>query len=133
MKVQPKVKVGLEKKFQKVLKTPDSFAFFEAIHDFIEHIEVNGALAASLSSNTKSNLALNIPNKYNHLKQIYQALEDADTKSDADLGHTRYAVLNEIKKIQNKDVSESNTFWKKRDLFRKLVGEIYNKLIPTEV
>ncbi|TSC89206.1 MAG: hypothetical protein G01um10143_587 [Parcubacteria group bacterium Gr01-1014_3] len=132
MKILPKVKVGLEKKFQKVLKTPDSFAFFEAIHDFIEHIEVN-TLTATLSSNTKANIALNIPNKYNHLKQIYQALEDANTKSDADLGHTRYAVLNEIKKIQNNDVSESNTFWKKRDLFRKLVGEIYQKLIPTEV
>lgn len=129
MKVQPKVKVGLEKKFQKVLKTPDGFAFFEAIHDFIEHIEVN-TLAASLSSNTKANIALNIPNKYNHLKQIYQALEDANTKSDADLGHTRYAVLNEIKKIQNNDVSESNTFWKKRDLFRKISAEIYKKLIP---
>ncbi len=132
MKILPKIKTGLEKKFQKVLKTPDSFAFFEAIHDFIEHIEVN-TLAASLSSNTKANIALNIPNKYNHLKQIYQALEDANTKSDADLGHTRYAVLNEIKKIQNNDVSESNTFWKKRDLFRKLVGEIYQKLIPTSV
>lgn len=132
MKILPKVKVGLEKKFQKVLKTPDSFAFFEAIHDFIEHIEEN-TLAAALSSNTKANIALNIPNKYNHLKQIYQALEDANTKSDADLGHTRYAVLNEIKKIQNNDVSESNTFWKKRDLFRKLVGEIYQKLIPTSV
>ncbi len=132
MKILPKVKTGLEKKFQKVLKTPDSFAFFEAIHDFIEHIEVN-TLSAPLSSNTKANIALNIPNKYNHLKQIYQALEDANTKSDADLGHTRYAVLNEIKKIQNNDVSESNTFWKKRDLFRKLVGEIYQKLIPTSV
>ncbi|MEK9168243.1 MAG: hypothetical protein AAB698_00370, partial [Patescibacteria group bacterium] len=73
---------------------------------------------------------LNIPNKYGYLKQIYQGLEDADIKSSADLGHTRYMVIQELNRIRNKDVSESNSFWKKRELFRKLTGEIYEILNP---
>ena len=125
-----KVKSDLDKKFQKVLKTPASFDFFTAIHDFIEYIELNPSLSSKLSSRVKSNRELNIPNKYGYLKQIYQGLEDADIKSSADLGHTRYMVIQELNRIRNKDVSESNSFWKKRELFRKLTGEIYEILNP---
>jgi len=39
-------------------------------------------------------------------------------------------VLGELNRIKNKDVSESNSFWKKRELFRKLTGEIYERLSP---
>jgi len=130
MKLLEKAKSDLDKKFQKVLKTPASFDFFVAIHDFIEHIELNSSLLGSLSSRIKSNRELNIQSKYSYLKQIYQGLEDANSKSDVDLGHARYAVLIELNKIRNKDVSESNSFWKKRELFRKLTGEIYNRLNP---
>ena len=127
-----KVKSDLDKKFQKVLKTPAGFDFFTAIHDFIEYIELNPSLSSKLSSRVKSNRELNIPNKYGYLKQIYQGLEDADVKTNADLGHTRYMVIQELNRIRNKDVSESNSFWKKRELFRKLTGEIYEILSPNQ-
>ena len=133
MKLSEKTKSDLTKKFQKVLKTPASFAFFVAIHDFIEHIELNSSLAESLSQRIKTNLELNIPKKYSYLKQIYQGLEDANNKSAADLGHTRYSVILELNRIRNKDVSESNSFWKKRELFRRLTSEIYQRLNPDQV
>lgn len=129
MKLLAKVKSDLDTKFQKVLKTPAGFGFFVAIHDFIEHIESHSSLSNSLSSRTKPNRELKIPNKYSYLKQIYQGLEDADIKSNIDLGHARYMVLQELNRIRNKDFSESNSFWKKRELFRKLTGEIYERLI----
>ena len=58
---------------------------------------------------------------------------NANNKSNVDLGHTRYSVIVELNRIQNNDVSDSNSFWKKRELFRKLAGEIYERLIPTSV
>ncbi len=132
MKTTEKVKSVLDRKFQKVQKTPASFDFFVAIHDFVEHIELNSSLSGSLSPRIKLNKELNIPNKYGYLKQIYQGLEDAGDTSDADLGHTRYAALVELNRIRNKDVSESNSFWKKRELSRRLVGEIYRRLNPDQ-
>lgn len=128
-----KVKSSLAKKFQKVLKTPASFDFFVAIHDFVRHIELNPALSGAVLSNAKANQALNIPAKYTNLKRIYQGLEDANNRSDVDLGHTRYAVIVELNRIRNNDVSDSNSFWKKRELFRKLAGEIYQRLSPGSV
>ncbi|MFA6135829.1 MAG: hypothetical protein WC705_00465 [Candidatus Paceibacterota bacterium] len=125
-----KTKNGLDKTFQKVLKTPAGFDFFMAIHDFIEHIELNASLLKDLSSRLKINKDLKIPGKYEHLKKIYQGLEDINNKSKSDLGHNRYVVIVELNKIKNKDVSESNFFWKKRELFRKSVTEIYNRLVP---
>jgi len=130
MKLLKKTKSDLEKKFQRVLKTPASFDFFVAIHDFIEHIEVNSSLSDGLSSRIKSNRELKIPDKYSYLKQIYQGLEDADIKSTTDLGHARYVVIRELNRIRNKDFSDTNSFWKKRELFRKLTGEIYERLNP---
>ena len=133
MKLSGKVKSGLDKKFQKVLKTPAGFDFFVAIHALIKHIELNPVLSDSLSSRLKPNRELNIPKKYSYLKLIYQGLEDANNKSNVDLGHARYAALGELNRIRNKDVSESNSFWKKRELFRKLTGEIYQRLSPDSV
>ena len=130
MKLLGKVKSDLDEKFQKILKTPASFDFFVAIHNFVEHIELNPSLSKNLSSFIKSNQELRIIGKYGYLKKIYQGIEDADIKSGADLGHERYMVLVELNKIRNKDVSESNSFWKKRELFRKLTGEIYEILSP---
>lgn len=127
---QEKIKNDLDKKFQKVLKTPEGFDFFMAIHDFIGHIESNSSLSGVLSSRVKSNRELKIPGKYGYLKQIYQGIEDVHGKTGVDLGHTRYMTLIELNKIKNKNVSENNPFWKKRELSRKLTGEIYKRLRP---
>jgi hypothetical protein len=128
MKVLQKVKNGLDKRFQKVQKTPAGFDFFLAIHDFIGHIELHASLSNMLSERFKINRELRIPTKYIYLKQIYQGLEDTTAKSTSDLGHARYAVMIELNRIRNKDVSESNSFWKKREVSRKLIGEIYERL-----
>ena len=130
MAVTTKVKGELDKKFKKIVDTPASFDFFLAIHDFVKHIESNTSLSRALSPRLKLNKELNIPNKYSYLKQIYQGLEDINVKSDADLGHARYAVLIELNRIKRNDVSESNSFWKKRELLRRLTNEIYTRLSP---
>lgn len=123
-----KISGGLDAKFQKVMATPASFDFFTAIHDFVEHIEARPSLSKNLSDRVKPNRELRIPNKYASLKQIYQGLEDANAKSNVDLGHTRYMTLRELNRIRNKDFSEGNSFWKKRELYRKLASEIYSRL-----
>lgn len=128
MKSLVKTKSDLDKKFQKVLQTPASFDFFVAIHDFIKHIELNPILFKGLSDRVKANRELDIAAKYDYLKKIYQGLEDINTKSNIDLGHTRYMIIQELSKIQKKDVSESNSFWKRRELSRKLTGIIYERL-----
>ncbi|KKS91325.1 MAG: hypothetical protein UV67_C0031G0003 [Parcubacteria group bacterium GW2011_GWC1_43_12] len=128
MKPTEKVKSDLDKKYQKVAETPASFDFFSAIHDFVEHIELNPSLSGSLSSRLKPNRDQNIPAKYNHLKQIYQGFEDVHKKPGVDLGHARYMILIELSKIKDNKVSDSNPFWKRRDLFRKLAEEIYGRL-----
>lgn len=126
-----KVKSGLDEKFQKISKTPAGFDFFVAIHDFVEHIELNPSLSKNLSSFMKANQELRISGKYGYLKKIHQGMKDAGTKSKADLGHDRMMVLVELNKIKNKDVSDNNSFWKKREIFRKSTGEIYEILSPS--
>ncbi len=133
MKVSGKIKSDLDKKFQKVIKTPAGFGFFVAIHDFIEHIELNISLSNNLSSRIKPNQGQDISGKYNRLKQIYQGFEDVYDKPGVDLGHARYMMRTELNEIKNKEVSGDNSFWKKRELFRKLTGEIYEKLSSNEV
>lgn len=123
-----KIKSDLDNKFQKVLRTQAGFAFFVAIHGFIKHIELNPSLSESLSRRIKVNRETDIQSKYAHLKQIYQGLEDANRKSNADLGHTRYVMIRDLNRIQNKEVSENNPLWKKRELFRKLAGEVHTRL-----
>ena len=128
MKPSAKTRLGLDKKFQKVIKTPASFDFFLAIHDFIKYIELNPSLAESLSPRIKANRELDIANKYIYLKKIYHGLEDVNIKSDSDLGHARYFAIRELNLIQNNNVSDNTYFWKKRELFRKLAEEIYQRL-----
>lgn len=110
------------------MDTPASFDFFVAIHDFIGHIELNPTLAKALSNKIKANQELDIATKYDYLKKIYQGLEDINAQSDADLGHARYMVIRELDQIQKKDTSESNSFWKRRELSRKLATLIYDRL-----
>lgn len=133
MKAQVKKTPDLNKKFQKVLTTPASFAFFVAIHDFIGCIELDTALLRNISPRGKAKKEVDISAKYAYLKQIYQGLEDIRAKSDRDLGHDRYMVVRDLSRIENKETTDSNTFWKKRELFRKLVGEVYEGLYPKVV
>lgn len=128
MKATEKRKSDLDKKFKKVLETPASFDFFTAIHDFIKYIELNPFLSKGLSARVKANKELDIANKYNYLKKIYQGLEDMNKKSGVDLGHARYMIIRELNQIKNKEILGSNSFWKKRELFRKLAGVIYERL-----
>lgn len=129
MKLSGKTKSGLEKKFKKVVETPAGFDFFVAIHDFIEHIELSPPLLRGLSSRIKANQELDIATKYDYLKKIYQGVEDISKKSNTDLGHARYAVILELRRIQNKEASESNSFWKKRESSRKLAVMVYERLV----
>lgn len=126
MKKAPKTlkkKPNLEQRLQKMMKTPAGFAFFVAIHDFVEAIEMDAVHSKKLSKDLK----------YGHLKQIHRGIKDLSLKSKEDLGHERYMVINDLNKIQNLDLSESNSFWKKRELFRKLAMEIYDRLNPPPI
>jgi hypothetical protein len=133
MKPISKAQVQLAAKLKKVQETPVSFALYVAVHDFVEHIEATPALPKAIATYAKANKELNIPKKYDYLKQIYQGVEDIDLDSNADLGHDRYAVVKELTSIRNQDVSESNSFWKKREAVRKLAGEIHGAFVPSEV
>jgi hypothetical protein len=126
--VKKSIKAGLDKKFQKVMQAPEGFVLFEAIHDFIEQIELNPAFVVELTHSTKANRELNIPTKYGYIRQIYQALEDARTKTTQDIGHTRYMNVRDINLIQNQAFSDNNAFWKKRLVFKKIAGEMYERL-----
>ncbi len=129
MKLVKKTKADLDKKFQKVRDTPASFAFFKAIHDFIEYIENTPAFAESLTYRNKISRDLNIPAKYGYLHQVYQGVEDVNSKTTKDIGHARYMVVRDLARIEVNEVSESNFFWKKREVFRKLAGEVYDRLV----
>jgi len=128
MKTLKQQKLDLDKKFKGVSETPAGFGLFVAIHDFVEHIEQNPLLSRGISSRSRANLELNIITKYNYLRKIYQGLEDINVKSNTDLGHERYMTIRELTKIQKNDVSDTNPFWKKREVSRKLTGIVYDRL-----
>ena len=130
MAISGKGKTELDKKCRKVLETPAGFAFFVAIHDFVDHIESNASFLKIILSKSAENKELKISTKYDYLKVIHQGLKDSKNRSDNDLGHARYAALLELNKIKDNDVSESNSFWKKREAIRKFVSEIYGRLVP---
>jgi len=128
MKTLRQQKLDLDKKFKEVSETPAGFDLFVAIHDFVEHIERNPLLSKGISNRSKANLELDIVTKYNYLRKIYQGLEDINVKSNTDLGHERYMTIRELTKIQKNDVSDTNSFWKKREVSRKLTGIVYDRL-----
>ena len=127
MKQLRNIKLELDKKFQKVADAPASFAFFVAIHDFVEYVEFDSAISRGLSK-LKINREAEFSNKYGYLKQIYQGVEDIVVPTDADLGHERNTVLRDLNRIRNKETHDSNSFWKKRELWRKLSKEVHEKL-----
>jgi len=59
---------------------------------------------------------------------VYQAFEDMKAQSTDDLGHARYSVIRELNRIKDKDFSDTNSFWKRRELSKKLAREIYSRL-----
>lgn len=127
MKPLRDVKSELDKRFRKVVDAPANFAFFVAIHDFIEYVEFDTALSRGLSR-LKINREAEFSNKYIFLKQIYRGVEDIMTPTDADLGHERNTVLRDLTRIRNKETHDSNSFWKKRELWKKLSKEVHEKL-----
>lgn len=123
-----KTKFDLGKKYRKVFKTPAGFAFFVAIHDFIKYIELNSALSDTVSTNTKINRSMGLLAKYGYLKQIYQGIEDIRTQSNVDLGHERYMIICDLNRIQDERALETNSFWRKRESFRRSTTEVYERL-----
>lgn len=123
MTLLAKKKLDLDKKLQKILKTPASYAFFVAIHDFVKFIELDPVLSGGLRDSS-------IAAKYADLKLVYRGLRDADVENrpGGDLGHNRYMAVLDLNRIRNKEISENNSFWKKREAFRKLIVEIHEKL-----
>lgn len=118
----------LDKKFQKVLQTPENFSFYVAIHDFVDCIEKSSTLSSRLKHRTAINKDLKLPGKYGHLKQIYQGIKDSIDETTQDLGHDRYMTICDLRRIKNNEFSESNTFWKKRETFRRLATEVHERL-----
>lgn len=122
-----KIQSVLDKKLKKVSETPDSFAFFVSLHDFVQYIEATPAFAAFFSS-AKRSRAAEISSKYSMLRQIYQGVEDIDVNTKNDLGHDRCVAIRDLKLIRDKDVSENNSFWKHREFLRRLTGDIHKTL-----
>ena len=119
-----KIKLALDRKLKEVRETPASFTFFVSLHDFVEYIESTPKFAIFFSGK-KGSRASELSAKYSIMKQIYQGIEDIDIRTTDDLGHDRYVAIRELSLIRKKDLSENNSFWKRRELLRKLAGEIH--------
>lgn len=127
METQAKTRLALNRKFETIKNTPAGFAFFVSIHDFVKYVESTPSFDVFLKGN-KPKRAKEIPGKYFTLKQIYQGVEDLGEGSNVDLGHDRYVAIRELGLIRKNDLSENNSFWKRREAFRKLTGEVYKIL-----
>ena len=121
------IKSALNRKFEKVREVPANFDFYVSIHDFIEFIESTPSFRIFLGGE-KAKRAAELPKKYFSLREIYQGIEDLDRKTTEDLGHSRYVAIRELGLIRSNDFSENNSFWKRRELFRKIIGETYRTL-----
>jgi hypothetical protein len=121
----------LDEKFKKVMNTPASFAFFVAIHEFIEYIERDRVLSRHFSSKSRASENADLLYKYTHLKRIHQGLKDIKIKTGEDLGHVRLTTVRDLNRIRNKETKDSNLFWEKRESFRKQATEIYERLNAT--
>lgn len=128
MRSVKKIKLVLDRKLKEVSETPAGFPFFVSLHDFVQYIESTPSFTVFFGSVKKGSRASQISPKYSVLKQVYQGIEDIDVRTTDDLGHNRYMAIRELSSIRKKDVSDSNTFWKRRELLRKLAGEIHKTL-----
>ena len=118
----------LDRKHKSVRETPAGFPFFVSLHDFVQYIEATPSFSVFFSGAKRGSRAAQIPPKYEVLKQVYQGIEDIDARTTDDLGHDRYVAIRELSSIRNKDFSENNSFWKRRELLRKVAGEICGTL-----
>jgi hypothetical protein len=128
MKDAGKIKSALDRKIKKVRETPASFTFFVSLHDFVEYIESTPSFAVFFSGAKKGSRAKELSAKYAVMKQIYQGIEDIDIRTADDLGHDRFVAIRDLSSIRNKNFSDSNAFWKQREILRKLAGEIHATL-----
>src|SRR5581483_1678879 len=127
MKSNAAVRSALTSKFERVKNTPAGFDFFVSIHDFIQYIESTPSFDVFLKGE-KAARRKEMPIKYFVLRQIYQGIEDVDVVTKNDLGHDRYVAIRELGLIRKQETSESNSLWKRREMARKLIGEIYKTL-----
>ena len=123
-----KINSILDKKLKKVRETPASFTFFVSLHDFVEYIESTPSFTVFFSGTKKGSRASEISPKYSILKEVYQGIEDIDVHTTNDLGHNRYVAIRDLSLIRNNDISENNSFWKRRELLRKTAGEIHQTM-----
>jgi hypothetical protein len=128
MKPAEKIKSVLGQKIKEVRETPAGFTFFVSIHDFVKYIEATPKFAVFFAGTKKGSRAKELSAKYAMMKQIYQGIEDIDVRTTNDLGHDRYVAIRDLSLIRSKNVSENNSFWRQRELLRKLAGEIHETL-----
>jgi hypothetical protein len=128
MKPSEKIKLALDQKLKVVRETPASFTFFVSLHDFVAFVESTPAFAVFFGAAKKGSRAAELSPKYFVMKQVYQGIEDIDLRTADDLGHDRYVAIRELSSIRNKDFSENNTFWKRRELLRKVAAEVHKTL-----
>jgi hypothetical protein len=122
------IQAMLAKKGKKVRETPDGFKFYASLHDFIEYIEATSSFEVFFQGKKKGSRARDLAPKYFVLKQVYQGIEDIDLRTTDDLGHDRYVAIRELGLIRSKDISENNSFWKRREQLRKVAGEVHKTL-----
>lgn len=128
MKSAKKIQLALDRKLKEVRETPASFVFFISLHDFVQYVESTPSFDIFFDSAKKGNRSAEISPKYSILKQIYQGIEDIDVRTNKDLGHDRYVAIRELSSIRKNDVSDNNSFWKRRESLRNAVGEIHGTL-----
>src|SRR4029077_2228695 len=107
--------------------------FFVVLHDFVEYVESIPSFEAffdqpKTAAAKKASRTDEISAKYLILKQIYRGIEDIDLRTTDDLGHDRYVAIRELGLIRKGDLSENNSFWKRREALRKVVSEIHKTL-----
>lgn len=105
------------KRLDRVAKTPAGFELFVAIHDFVERFEAHASFSR-----------LTLPSKYRYLKEVHQGIKDTGAKPEGDLGHERYMIVQDLIRIKQKDVSDSNPLWKKREALRAVSADVYEIL-----
>jgi hypothetical protein len=128
MKSTEKIKSVLDQKIKEVRETPASFSFFVSLHDFVEYIERTPSFAVFFSGTKKGSREKELTAKYAIMRKVYQGIEDIDISTTADLGHDRYVAIRDLNLIRSKNVSDNNSFWKQREILRKLAGEIHGTL-----
>jgi hypothetical protein len=126
--IDKKTKSALDRKLKEIRETPASFTFFISLHDFVEYIESTPSFAVFFNGTKKGSRAKEISLRYAILKQVYQGIEDLDVQTTADLGHDRNVAIRDLTLIRANNVSENNSFWKRRELLRKIAAETHATL-----